>query len=218
LQSAANHIEAGGEEALSIQRVLDYVVPAFERLLSRVKPVSSGLPQGDAVLAHEIQSLICLVFGALRRSQQGVLAPGHEQQELLRGPSPAATRSSQQRGSAGWLQSIPTRVTLSTGGIAPPLLHGCPPPPDAWADPKSLLRIIYRGTATSTSPKSRPITASKSGLHWAPTARLGASPQNGSWGDRKNKGVLPYQAVAGGAVVEEDGATGEMMSQTINVG
>jgi len=107
LPSAANHIEAGGEEALSIQRVLDYVVPAFERLLSRVKPVSSGLPQGDAVLAHEIQSLICLVFGALRRSQQGVLAPGHEQEELLRGPSPAATRSSQQRGSAGWLQSTP---------------------------------------------------------------------------------------------------------------
>jgi hypothetical protein len=47
--------------------------------------------------------------------------------------------------------------------------------------------------------------------HWAPTARQGASPQNGSWGDRKNKGVLPHQAVAGGAVVEEDGATGEMM-------
>jgi hypothetical protein len=161
LPSAANHIEAGGEEALSIQRVLDYVVPAFERLLSRVKPVSSGLPQGDAVLAHEIQSLICLVFGALRRSQQGVLAPGHEQEELLRGPSPAATRSSQQRGSAGWLQSTPTRITLSTGGIAPLLLHGCPPPPDAWADPKSLPRFIYRGIATSTSPKSRPITASK---------------------------------------------------------
>ena len=36
----------------------------------------------------------------------------------------AATRSSQQRGSAGWLQSTTTRVTLSAGGIAPPLLHG----------------------------------------------------------------------------------------------
>ena len=47
------------------------------------------------------------------------------------GRSPAVTRSSQQRGSAAGsraLQSTPTRVTLSTGGIAPLLLHGCPPP------------------------------------------------------------------------------------------
>jgi hypothetical protein len=37
----------------------------------------------------------------------------------------AATRSSQQRGSAGWLQSTTTRVTLSAGGIAPPSASRC---------------------------------------------------------------------------------------------
>ena len=37
--------ESGGEEALSVQQVVNDIVPAFERLRTRVRLVSSGSPQ-----------------------------------------------------------------------------------------------------------------------------------------------------------------------------
>jgi hypothetical protein len=67
----------------------------------------------------------------------------------------AATRSSQQRGSAGWLQSTTTRVTLSAGGIAPPSASRC------LGRPKVVTLFHLLGDSHINLAKSRLIAASK---------------------------------------------------------